>query len=487
MTLGTLRTLPTNHGLLTEARHLVLPEGITSSGFPAVHATCLQIGLGFDPWQVDLNRCILAKNSSGLYAADTVVISISRQVGKTYDIGALIFADCIINPGTTVVWTAHRFKVSRETFNSLRAIAKSPLLAAHIDYESITTAAGNECIPFRNGSRIVFAARERGAIRGVAKVRRLILDEAQILSEAAMADLIPTMNQAENPQIILMGTPPKPNDPGEVFTNLRREALAGTSEEVLYVEFAAPPDSDPNDRAAWRVANPSYPLRTPAKAILRMKKLLTPEDFRREALGIWDDDGGNRIISAAAWEACKHPAEPVTGPIVLAVETTLDRSSSSIVAVATTDDGPRVKVLKSAPGTGWVAAEIVTIASEHPEVEAVVVDDKGQAGTLADAIEDALDAAALSVEVVMTNTSHLAEACGLTLEHINTGSLRHGSDPELDAAVRGAEQRPLGDNAWAWSRRKGGPTIAPLVAMSLALWKWLDLTNADYDPADSFG
>jgi hypothetical protein len=60
-------------------------------------------------------------------------------------------------------------------------------------------------IPFRNGSRIVFAARERGAIRGFTKVRRLVLDEAQILTESAMADLAPTMNQAENPQIIADG------------------------------------------------------------------------------------------------------------------------------------------------------------------------------------------------------------------------------------------------------------------------------------------
>jgi hypothetical protein len=63
-------------------------------------------------------------------------------VGKTYDIGALVFADSIINPGTTTVWTAHRFKVARETFDSLRSMARSPLLEAHIDADAITTAAG---------------------------------------------------------------------------------------------------------------------------------------------------------------------------------------------------------------------------------------------------------------------------------------------------------------------------------------------------------
>jgi phage terminase large subunit-like protein len=194
--------------LLPEARHVVVPEGIVASGWPAVRETCARVGITFDPWQSDLNTLILAKRSDGMLAADTVAMSICRQAGKTYDVGALIFADSIINPGTTSVWTAHRFKVARESFDSLRAVARSPLLAPHIDYDAITTAAGNEVIPFRNGSRIVFAARERGTVRGFSKVRRLVLDEAQILTESAMADLAPTMNQARDPQIVLMGTPP---------------------------------------------------------------------------------------------------------------------------------------------------------------------------------------------------------------------------------------------------------------------------------------
>jgi phage terminase large subunit-like protein len=302
MALAVRRQSRTGPGLLPEAAHLVLPRGIASDSFPSTQAVCERIGIIFDPWQRDLNRCLLAKSRSGLYAADTALLSIPRQVGKTFDVGGVVFADSIKNPGTTTVWTAHRFKVARETFNEMRAWARTEPLAPHIDYDDITTGAGNESIPFRNGSRIVFAARERGAIRGFTKVRRLVLDEAQILTEMALADLVPTMNQAVNPQIVLMCTPPKPTDPGEVVTRLRSEALAGESEGVLYVEISAPRGSRPDDRAAWRKANPSYPKRTPAKAILRMRKLLNPEDFMREALGVWDDPGGAwDVIPEDAW------------------------------------------------------------------------------------------------------------------------------------------------------------------------------------------
>jgi phage terminase large subunit-like protein len=315
---ATLQRPQTRSGsLLPDAAQLVLPAGIVGSAFPAVEATCRHIGIVFDDWQRDLNRAILAKTADGLYAADTVEISIPRQVGKTFDIGGIVFADSIINPGTTTVWTAHRFKVARETFDSLVSMARSPLLESHIDADAITTANGNECIPFRNGSRIVFAARERGSVRGFTKVRRLILDEGQILSESALADMVPTLNQATNPQVILMGTPPKPSDPAEVFSNIRSEALAGVSSGVLYAEFAAPAGSKPDDRGAWRVANPSFPKRTPAKAIERMRKLLTTEDFMREALGIWDDSSVAAAISSSVWAALGTEVPPESGCDVL--------------------------------------------------------------------------------------------------------------------------------------------------------------------------
>lgn len=449
---------------------------------PAVQATCAEVGLGLDPWQVGVSRCILAKDATGLYAADTVVLSIPRQVGKTYLIGALVFADCIINPGTTTVWTAHRFKVARETFNALKSLALSPAMAPHVDEDDIYTGAGNESITFRNGSRIVFAARERGAIRGFAKVRRLVLDEAQILTEAAMADLAPTLNQAVNPQIIMMGTPPKPTDPGEVFKSQRSEALSGSSEGVVYIEFSAEPGSDPLDRKAWRQANPSYPLRTPAKAILRMWKLLSADDFRREALGIWDDESGTGFIDLAAWRGCRSDPEPVSGPLVLAVETSFDRSVTSLVIVGSRADGlPQVEVADERAGTDWVAARVAGIVVEHG-VDRVVIGERSPASSLIGAVDEALSESGSSVRVTATSPGDLAVASAALFDAIRDGAVRHLEAPSLDAAVRAAVQRPLGDGSWTFGRRAGGPVVTALLGATLALAVWRDLTANPYDP-----
>ena len=454
--------------MLAEARHAVLPSDIATTAFPSTEATCRQIGIEFDPWQRDLNRPILAKTAEGLYAADTVVMSIPRQVGKTFNVGALVFADAIINPGTTTVWTAHRFKVSRETFNELRGWARNPLLMPYIDYDAITTGAGNETIPFRNGSRIVFAARERGAIRGFTKVRRLILDEAQILTEAAMSDLAPTMNQAVNPQIIMMGTPPRPGDPGEVFTNMRAAALSGKSEAMLYVEFSADADApvDLTEERTWQQvakANPSFPSRTDKRAIMRLRKLLTnDDDFRREVYGIWDAAKKSSVFPDGLWSAGARDARPSDLAVgALGVAVTRDLTHSAIVAGARAEDGAWLKVLQHGPGTGWVvdAGE----ALQHDTGAPIVIDSRGPGAMLIPTLERA------GLNVQVASTSDVLDACAGFDSLVRDGALFYEKAPELDAAVRGASRRSVGDR-WAWGRKESDVDISPLEAGTLAVW-----------------
>jgi hypothetical protein len=423
-----------------------------------VLAVLLALKLVLDLWQAELAKCILAKDAEGLYAADTIVISICRQAGKTFLIGCLVFADCIKNPGTTTVWTAHRFKVSRETFNELKVLAASPLLAPHIDYDAITTAAGNECIPFRNGSRIVFAARERGAIRGFTKVRRLILDEAQILTEMAMSDLVPTTNQAENPQIILMGTPPKPTDPGEVFSALRAEALAGTTEGLLYVEFSADPGCESDDWEAVRQANPSFPKRTGKRAVLRLRKLLTNDaDYRREGLGIWDTDALRSVLPG--WAGCAVEIKPPKVTWVgLAVS--LDLEWGSIAAAGLWSNGKvHVGAVERRPGSAWLAAEAKRIQVARGCL--VVLDEKCPDAGLPVALEKA------KVDFVRLKLDEYIEACSQVVNWVKERQITHSHTTELDDAVRVAAWRMVGDRK-VWGRKQSTADISMLEAATLA-------------------
>jgi hypothetical protein len=96
-----------------------------------------------------------------------------------------------------------------------------------------------------------------------------------------------------------MGTPPGPRDNGEAFTRLRDKARAGRTHSTLYVEFTADRDADPLDRDQWKKANPSYPAHTSDESITNLWENLTSDDFRREALGIWDEHTLSRAIDHA--------------------------------------------------------------------------------------------------------------------------------------------------------------------------------------------
>jgi hypothetical protein len=456
------------------ARHLVLPKGIVSTGWPSVRDILAKLNIVFDPWQEGACRAILGKRSDGLYAADAIVISIPRQVGKTFLIAWIIFALCIKFPGLTVIWTAHQFKTARETFDSLRAMATRRELVPHIDKARITTAAGNEAIPFRNGSRILFGARERGFGRGFTKVDVMVADEAQILSTNAMDDMVPATNVAPNPLVILMGTPPKPSDPGEVFTTHRAEALAGESDDTLYIEMSADEDADPTDREQWAKANPSYPHRTSARAIMRMRKHLTAESFVREGLGVWDPAEPLFVFSPGSWARCGSVEAPPP-PAALGVAADVDQIWLSLGASSGGDCPHLGSVLRirADRGRDHFVAEVKRISDEHQC--AVVIDVKGPASYL---IED-LDAA--GVNLTRTGLEDLVQACANIKTAVEKHAVTHGNYTDLNDAVDAAGWRTVADRR-VFTRKNGDTSM--LEAVTLALWgASLDL---DYDLMESF-
>jgi hypothetical protein len=454
-------------------RYLILPNGAVKTSFPATQAVCRQIGIEFDPWQVELNRAILAKDIQDQYAADIAVVSICRQAGKTFDVGALVFADSIINPGTTTVWTAHRFKVARETFNSMRALAMSDLLKPHLDYRAITTGAGTEAIPFYNGSRIVFGARERGSIRGFSNVRRLVLDEGQILSESTMADLAPIMNQGDNPQMIIMGTPPKPGDPGEIFAGFREQAISGQTEGLLYVEYSAEPGSDPDDWDAIAQANPSFPDRTGKRAILRLRRALTLEDFMREAMGMWSLAADPGVLPRASWKKQGDPESLAVSNLAFGVEVGPDLAWASISLAGKRSDGAwHIELEERRDGVMWLGPYLTALLKLNPIPVAVDV-----AGPISALLEKKSTGRRprwtfkdWPIKVHAVTVQELGTGCSLLLNGVVTGTLWHTSQPQMDAAARVAGKRNLGDTGmWVFARKGAGTDITPIQSAVLAL------------------
>lgn len=459
------KTKPGTRKLSEVARHVVQPSGIVSTAWPSVAGKATELGLGCDDWQVGVGKLALAKRADGKYAAGIggVVLSIPRQVGKTYLVSLIVFCLCLLYPGLTVLWTAHRMKTAGETFSKLQAFARRKRIAPHI--LKVTTGAGDEVIYFRNGSRIMFGARERGFGRGFDDVDVEVFDEAQILTEAAVEDMVPATNVAANPLLFFIGTPPRPKDPGEIFAGKRKEALAGEDEDTVYVEFSADPGCNVLDRKQWAKANPSYPSRTDDAAMLRMKKSLnTPGSFEREALGIWDAETRITLFDPDQWEGGRRDSRPDGLTVnALALAVSIDLAHSSIVAGSEDPDGGVwVKPLHHGPGTRGVVDRCIELQKQF-EVE-IVVDGRGPAAVLIPHLEKA------DLRLHIATTGDVLDAFASLETKINDGQFFHVTADELDTAVVGAVRRPVGDR-FALGRKKTEADISPLEAASLAAWR----------------
>lgn len=452
------------------ARHVILPKGIESTGWPAVRDKCGELGLGFDQWQDGAGRAILAKRADGKYAATVggVAMSIPRQVGKTYLLGAIAFALCLLFPGLTVLWTAHRLKTAKETFRSMQGMARRRKIAPHV--EQMFTGSGEEAIVFRNGSRIMFGARETGFGRGFAKVDLEVFDEAQILTERALDDMLPAMNAAPNALALFTGTPPRPIDPGEVFGRMRLEAIgAGSGNgDTLYIEFSADQDASPDDLEQQMRANPSFPHRTPLEAIQRMRKLLSEDSFLREGMGIWDADSQHRVISEKEWSDRSDPASMAVDRLSISIDVPPDRSVSSVGFAGQRPDGRwHVELDEERRGVDWVIPWVVARAKAN-RLHAVVVDE------MSGLVEKRRDRHYLiGTDVLVTLAAaegrDMAIACAKFYDGIIDGSVHHTDQPQVNVALSVARKRPLA-GGWAWNRKDIASDITPIVAVTLALW-----------------
>ena len=441
------------------ARHVCQPAGIVSTGWPAVRDRCKSFGILFDRWQDGLGRLALSKRADGLYAAAIggVNVSIPRQTGKTYTFGWLVFALCTLYADVTVVWTAHRTRTSDETFEKMKAMAMRPKVAGYVDGRP-RSANGQQQIRFKNGSRILFGAREQGFGRGFDKIDVLVFDEAQILTESALSDMVPATNAAPNGLVLMMGTPPRPRDPGEAFANRRDDGIAGDPDTV-YVEFSASRDAKIIDWDELAVANPSFPHRTSKTAVLRMQKLLgSDENFMREAYGIWDDTSkGAKAIKFPHWRRLTvDPSDaPREGRTAYAVRFSVDGQTAGLAVARRPANGPihveGVAVYDMAEGIGPIVDFLVERSRTATHI---AIDGKAGADLLIQALRDA---GVKNKRLIVKMTPDLVtSSCAELLQALTDMSLSHIGQPLLNRQVEIAAPRKIGNyGGFGWGAPDG--------------------------------
>lgn len=470
------QTKPGTKKLSEVAKHLARPAGIVATEWPAVEETCrTKLGVLFDEWQKGCGRLILSKRADGKLAAMVggACMSFPRQVGKTYLLAGLIFALCINRPGLLVIWTAQHLKTSGETFLAMQAFAGRQRVSPYI--AQVYTGSGDEEVRFHNGSRILFGARERGFGRGIPGVDVLVMDEAQILSDKALENMLATLNTSRFGLQLYIGTPPKPDDNSEAFHRMRTEALeaikvtGGITEDLVWIECGADEKANPTDEKQYAKANPSFPHRTPLESIQRLRKKLTNDGFMREGLGVWDPDAV-AVFSLERWNKLADVDLPSPSRVVLTVAVAQDRSWSCI-GVAGEVGGKTLVMCQSMKGLGGVVEKVVELRASRNVAEVALV------GAQAKALQPDMVQAGLEFEI-LSGTEEGA-ACAAFQEAVKHGTVVHLGQAELDLSVKNARTRMSGESE-RWDRKDVKVDDSPLVAVSGAFYRWgVKFTNYD--------
>ena len=412
--------------LLIEPRVFVVPPGAVDFTFgDGAVLLASRLGMELDPWQAHAVRHILARRDDGRWAASRVGLSVPRQQGKTAILEVVEAA--LLLHGLRVIASAHHFRTAAAHAQRLSSFTDHP--GYHKKGRKVATANGRESIALRKG-RMDFVARSRNSGRGLS-ADALIFDEAQELAAQTYASMAPLVSASMDPMQIFTGTPVLDPATGEVFLNLRDDAIAGTDERLLYIEYSADPAANPALPATWASANPGIDIRLSRDHVQTEYRALSSEAFRTERLGIWPDfHGGSGTFDVEQWQSLTSDGKWRPGRLHIAVDVKPDRTSAAIVAAGRVGEDIVLGVIRSDKGTHWVIPVIQELIAERP-ASRIYVDDM------------AADIFVRGGGVPMGKVhkvpfTGIKQAAGALIDAVTSGTVRHHDQEALNAAVRGA-------------------------------------------------
>lgn len=456
-----------NRKLSEVTRKLVVPANIAGSYWPAVRETCNErLGLTLDRWQDGIAGLLLAYREDGILAHTVggFGISIPRQCGKTHTLTAVLFGLCVENPGVLAIWTSHHVKTNSETFQAVQAYCKREKVAPFI--RKVYLGSGDEAVEFTNGSRILFGARERGFGRGIPGVDVLMSDEAQILTQRAMQDMLATLNTSRLGLHIYVGTPPKPTDNSEMFSVMRQEAESGDATDIVWVECGADDTDDLDSVEQWMKANPSCPHRTPVVSIQRLRRRLDDDGFRREALGIWDATESSSF-DLNAWSQLADQGADIPARAALVLDISPDRKYCwiGVAGEVETDKGDRVLLMATETSAASAVSVVQQLISDRDIVEVAIT--SGAARALEPPLVEA------GIEYQRLSQSDVAAAYSTLQEAIKNETICHLDQAELNTAMLMTRTRFItSGESEVFDRRNYSVNLSPAVACASALFRW---------------
>lgn len=430
-----------------------------------------------DEWQEVVLKAAMGERSDATWAARRVGLSVPRQNGKSQLLVARALAGALLFGERKIVISAHQQDTARESFAKLMEIIEADANASlRARVKSVMNALNREHVKFANGATIQFKARSGAGSRGFSS-DCLMLDEAQILSPRSWVSINSTMSAMPNPQVWLLGTPPTPEDDGEVFGSVRSSAIEGRSTAVAWLEWAADPSSPDFDPASeytrWS-ANPAWNIRINHEVVQGEYETYPPIRFALDRLGIWPSSvGGSRLITADQWTDREVSAPPSGGVKSFGVTFSQDGLRVALGGALKHDAGVHVELIGTHSGSAESGVESLAdwLAARWRDVAMIAV--SGQAGSAA--LAQALADRGVSRKAIhVLSTLEYLAACSMTLDAVRDGSLSHlaaEGQAALDDSIAVCDKKLRGQSGgWGWEATTPDGDETPTEAISVALW-----------------
>lgn len=504
-------------------RFRTVPDGGVDTWGPEAIDLMRSAGITLDAGQEDVLTDGLTQQSNGLWLASEVADEEPRQNGKTLLFQARALAGSYLIKEPLVVWTAHEFKTASRSFQALRdRITNYDFLRKRV--KAIRNSGATTEIELFNPRRtIAFLARSGGSGRGFDQVAPLLLDEAYALTEEQIAALVFAMSAAPNPQVWYASSAPLKTS--TVLRDLCRRGRRGSPTLVYYEWSASGTEADLiklvaanktlspeeleteegrelRERLFEKVAeaNRAFNIRITPATIERELAATGPEQFARERLGAWSELEAGGKLDPERWAKLGDPDSRREGDVAIAVDISIERDWAAIGMYGERADGRgHLQLIDYRPGTDWIVPALVELRDVLDPI--AVAMGRGTFGSLRQSLtgsgfqrpeerpaHERIDGKATPErgDLCILNGSDMAAACGQLIDAVRQGTMRHVPVDQLDAAVRVAQTRVVGD-VMTWVKTDSAVDITGLTAVTEARWAFLarrQEVDTEYDLAE---
>jgi hypothetical protein len=424
-----------------------------------------------DPGQKAAVELIMAKDRKGRWAARTTGHSEPRQNGKG-DVIEVVESWGLTQRAEAIVHSAHEIPTAKSAHSRLVDLLMTKDLRRKVN--KVRYANGDQAIEMTNGGVIVYRTRTAGGGRGLDDISRLVVDEAQHAQLEQLASATPILAANPNPQLNFLGTSAI-SGRSDWWWTIRKRAMRGDDKGFAYIEFSAehvelnrddrvvsvPPH--PEDREVWGEANQALGTRIEEAFLSEQLRVLGPELFAREHLGVWDPYGGDEggIVPFDLWQDRTDLQSTVASSLSYGLSVIDDGRWATVASAGRRSDGRlHIDTVRHEKGTGWLI-EYLKDLYERKRIPIRVNPAAGEGAFI-----QALTASGVEVDEVTTR--EYQQACGAFLDAVKNGQIRHLGQDVLNRAVSVADRRDIGlEGGWVWTR--SGYDITPLIAATLAL------------------